>query len=824
MSCRISVTFIHRPLIPLLLSYLSGLIAGYYLTIPQTILLSSILTLLLLSIVTITLKKKRSSLILLVIIFNLLGILFLNSSLPPQLPANHIANYATEEKMVLEGILYKPPELSPDKTRLYLLADKIIERDNIIKINGKLLIIVKEQLELFNYGDRLRLSARIRHPRNFNNPGGFDYRSYLALKGIRATASLKDGGKIVKVGETTPNPFLKIVEKYRTQIRKFLTISLQSPTSEIAKALILGEKGEISKELREWFSTAGVAHILAISGLHIGIIALVSFFIINNLLKLSTRLMLSTDISKISAFMTLIPVITYCFIAGHGIATVRATIMVTTYLMAIIIGREEDLWNTLALAAFLILIFSPSSLFDISFQLSFTSVITILYLTPRFSTPLFQPPPDLLEPPPPWWKKNIKKITLFLMVTISAMIGTAPLVAYYFHRFSPWGFLTNLIIIPLIGFLIVPLGLFASLLLFICQPLATFILHLIQPFIFLSVSIVEFFNQLPYADYRTTTPTLLEIVLFYLGVLLLVNIKKSKKIRYLLALVAIAFICNQGLWYYRNNLSPLLRITSIDVGQGEATLIQLPKGATMLIDGGGFYDNSFDIGELVVAPLIWKKKIKHLDYLVLSHPHPDHLNGLVFIVKNFKVKEVWTNGEKVYTEPFEEFERTIAEKRIKKRIINRGYPEQKINGVLIEFLHPPKAPWHDLTKGYHSKINNHSLVIRLTHQDISMLFTGDISQEAERELVNMVPNLKSNILKVPHHGSATSSSPEFLKQVQPQIAIFNVGFKNIFHLPSSKIIKRYQEQGCQIFRTDQDGAITIETDGSGIRIKTFLKP
>ena len=811
----------HRPLIPILLSYLSGLITGYYITIPQTILLSLISLLLLLFIITIAVKKTSLSSFLPIIIFNLLGILFINSSLSPHPPPSHISNYAKEGKIVLEGIIYKTPELSINKTKLYITTEKIIENHKIIPINGKLLLTAKDILEDINYGDRVRFKSRIRYPRNFNNPGGFDYKTYLALKGILVTASIKDGRKIVKVGETTPNPFLKAVEKRRMQIRKFLTIHFRSPAAEIAKALILGEKSGIPKELREKFSAAGVAHILAISGLHCGIVALVCFFLIKNILKCSTRLMLSTDISKISAFLTLIPVITYCFIAGHGVATIRATIMVITYLISIIIGREEDLWNPLAIAAFLILIFSPSSLFDISFQLSFISVIAILYFTPRFSTPLFQPQ-DPLELPPPRWKKTIRKITLFLIVTISAIIGTAPLAALYFNRFSPWGFLTNLIIIPLVGFLVVPLGLLASLLLFVYQPLAILIAHIMQPLIILSTSIVELFNQLPYADYRTATPTLLEILLFYLGIILLTNINKSKIVRHGFILVILALILNQGFWYYQNNLSSLLKITSIDVGQGESTFIQFPKGSTMLIDGGGFFDNSFDVGGLVVAPLIWKKKIKKIDYLVLSHPHPDHLNGLLSIAKNFKVKEIWTNGEKVYTDTFEEFEEIIREREIRQVIIDREHPDRKINGVLVEFLHPPKSSWHETSKSYHSGINNHSLVIKFTYKDIGMLFTGDIYKEVERELINTAANLKSTILKVPHHGSKTSSSLPFLEHVQPQIAIFSIGHKNIFHLPSHKVIERYQEQGCQILRTDQDGAITIETDGSCINIKTLL--
>ena len=265
-----------------------------------------------------------------------------------------------------------------------------------------------------------------------------------------------------------------------------------------------------------------------------------------------------------------------------------------------------------------------------------------------------------------------------------------------------------------------------------------------------------------------------------------------------------------------------MRITSIDVGQGESTLIQFPKGSTMLIDGGGFYDNSFDVGRLVVAPVIWKKKIKKVDYLVLSHPHPDHLNGLVSIAGIFKVNEVWTNGEKVYTEPFQEFETIISEKKIKHIIIDREHPDRIVNGVQIEFLHPPKTAWHDTSTIDHSEINNHSLVIKLTYKDISMLFTGDIYQEVERELIDAETDLKSTILKVPHHGSGTSSSLPFLEKVQPQIALFNVGFENIFNLPSPTILERYKNQDCQIFRTDRDGAITIETDGYQMHIKTFM--
>jgi competence protein ComEC len=439
--------------------------------------------------------------------------------------------------VVLEGVICRPPELFPDKTRLYLQTEKIIERKKITIINGKLLLTIQKKLNAFKYGDRVRFSAKLRFPRNFNNPGRFDYHSYLALKGILVIASLYDRRSIVKVGTTVPNALFIQGENYRSQIRNFLSTHLTSPEADIARALILGEKGGIAKGLRDEFSATGVAHILAISGLHIGIIALVSFFLVKNLLACSTWIILATDIAKVAALLTLAPVMGYWFIAGYGPGTTRATIMVITYLIAIIIGKQEDAWNTLALAAFIILIFSPSSLFDISFQLSFISVMAILFLTPRFSGFLLQRTPDPLEGTPPWWKKTTLKITLFLMVTISALVGTAPVVAFYFHRFSPWGWSANLIIIPLIGFLVVPLGLITSLLVFLFQPLAVYTAHMMETLIGISLFLVNCFAVLPGADYRIATPTLFEMGLYYLGVFCLVTLTQSSKSRYGLVLV-----------------------------------------------------------------------------------------------------------------------------------------------------------------------------------------------------------------------------------------------------------------------------------------------
>jgi competence protein ComEC len=229
------------------------------------------------------------------------------------------------------------------------------------------------------------------------------------------------------------------------------------------------------------------------------------------------------------------------------------------------------------------------------------------------------------------------------------------------------------------------------------------------------------------------------------------------------------------------------------------------------------------MGEKVVAPVLWNKKIKEIDILVLSHPHPDHLNGLVSLINNFTVNEVWTNGEVVASEAFEAFENSIAVKAIRKLVISCEQPDRTIGDVTIEVLHPPPADVFRRVKSSHVLINNHSLVLRLVFKDVSILFTGDICETAERELMGRTHDLESTILKIPHHGSKTSSSLPFLKAVRPSIAILSVGYKNIFRHPNPTVIKRYQEQGCKLLRTDRDGAINIKTDGSTVRLNTFLE-
>jgi competence protein ComEC len=626
----------------------------------------------------------------------------------------------------------------------------------------------------------------------------------------------------VKLGEGFTDPITLRVECWRDRIRDFLNREAAPPGSSIFKALVLGEQGDIPEEIKEYFILTGTAHLLAISGDQFGIVAILSFSLLIWMLKRSEFLLLSISVRKWAAGLTIPCIVLYAFIAGGGISVIRAAIMVITFLFSILLNRERNLLHTLALAAFLILIFSPPSLFDVSFQLSFLAVLSILYLVPRILQQFKQEEISLLLETS--WKKNISKYTrLSLLATGVAILGTAPFVALHFNRFAPIGFITNLLIIPWVGFLIVPLSLTASIFSFFFIPFATFLINMNGFITLILLRVLAFFASLPFASFFVSTPTVFEIFLFYAFLFLVAHFQKGKKARYLFAGVCIAFACDLAYWNLKDSFQKDLKLTFIDVGHGDSILIEFPKGKKMLIDGGGLYEDRFDVGKNVIAPFLWKKKIRRIDTLVLTHPDPDHLKGLNFIASQFSIGEFWDNGDQTPSEPYLRLKETLRQKKIKAHSLNEATPSQIINGVEVSFLNPPPRNAVPRKVPNASDLNNSSLVLKLQFKNVSVLLAGDIEKEAEGWMLRKGYLLKADIIKVPHHGSSSSSSPLFLEKVNPAYAIVSVGERNIGRLPHPEVLKRYQQMGTKIYRTDKHGAISIITDGENIEVETFLK-
>jgi len=811
------------PLIPIFLSYGIGICLGYFdLPLSSTALIVLALTLLALWALSLVMKRRTVDTVLAIAFFFLLGILSIHHYLRPPLSPSHVSCFVGFDGISLEGTLYRPPEESQGRTQIRIRAQRIIHSSQHFAVEGRLLIFLKEKHPPFQMGDRLRFRCKLHRPRGFHNPGGFSYERYLSFERIHAIGFLNEETAWVKIGEASEYSLLHMIERMRNHIRNFLTKETHPLSSGILKALVLGERGDIPEEITEQFTVAGIAHLLAISGDHLGIVALLSFSLLLWILKRSKFLLLSTSVKKWAAGLTIPFILLYTFIAGGGISVIRATIMVITFFLSILFSRERNLLHTLALAAFLILLFSPPSLFDVSFQLSFLAVLSILYLVPR----LFRwwKEKEILPSQETSWRQRLwAYLKISLVVTAVATLGTAPFVALHFNRISLIGFLTNLFFVPWVGFVIVPLSLVASLLSFFIYPLAALLIQ-VNDFITMALlKAVALSASFPYASFFVSTPTAFEIILFYLLLLMAAHLRKGKGVRYLFLGCCIALFLNFAFWNARECFQKNLRITFIDVGQGDAILMEFPKGKRMLIDGGGLREDRFDIGKNVIAPFLWNKKIRKIDLLVLTHPDPDHLKGLNFIASHFSIGCFWDNGFRTDSESYIRLQEILLKKKIRRSSLNDQTLPQMIHGAQLSVLNPPVMKKSQRVNQNPSLLNNQSLVIKIQFKEIAILLVGDIEKEAEYRMMRKGFPIKADLLKIPHHGSASSSTQAFLESVKPSYAILSVSEQNLGRLPHPEVLRRYERLGTRIFRTDKHGAVTVVTDGERIEIETFLK-
>jgi competence protein ComEC len=287
--------------------------------------------------------------------------------------------------------------------------------------------------------------------------------------------------------------------------------------------------------------------------------------------------------------------------------------------------------------------------------------------------------------------------------------------------------------------------------------------------------------------------------------------------------LCLVFVLDLTFWNLKNSFQKDVRLTFIDVGHGDSILIEFPKGKKMLIDGGGLYEDRFDIGKNVIAPFLWKKKIRRIDILVLTHPDPDHLKGLNFVASQFSIGQFWDNGFQTESEPYLQLRKILKEKKIQTQSIHEEIPPQIINGVEISVLNPPAPNKIQRRDRNLWNLNNSSLVMGLRFKNVSILLTGDIEKEAEEQMLRKGFPLQADILKIPHHGSSSSSTLLFLERVKPIYAVLSVGERNIGRLPHPEVLKRYEQLGAKIFRTDRHGAITVVTDGDSVKVIPFIK-
>ena len=723
--------------------------------------------------------------------------------------------FLPSEEVHIAGTISDVPELSDGK--LKFAVEKVFMEGSRMEGTVKLGVLqdfVSESLKsnMVSPGDRISVIAKLKKAHSFRNPGV--YSSGSGKDGVSAVGYVK---RMKVLGEG--KGLMTWIHKKRQRLAWIIENSLSAESASLHKAIIPGLKSGVGQEMRDGFSATGLAHLLSISGTHFGLLGFIMFTLVRGFVKrlpssMLVRMTVVITPTQIAVLITLPVLISYAFISGASLPTIRSLVMVIIYMMALYLGRKDQWLNSLAIAAIIILIWKPGALFELSFQLSFFAVLSIGAVMERYinhdkqqSTLNYRPVNHERDN---FIKRTMKRSGATLLITIAAVMGTAPFVVIYFNRFPLISPLTNLIITPLICFVVLPMGFFTGFLALILDmsliPLAEFT----DWITLMSLKLVKVFSHIPYATISIHSPTIAEVILFYAGLLFAFRDKENIKWRFL-PIILVLFIYLVRPYVISNNFS----VTFLDVGQGESSIVQLPNKEIMLIDGGG---QKPDIGRMVIAPFLRSRGIKDIDYMVLSHAHPDHYGGLGFILNNFNVREVWSNGNFFAGE--KSFLHMAEKKQVMHRVLRRGDMLESDN-YKITVLHPYQLFYADSPRGDFSDENSSSLVIKIEAENISLLFTGDIEEEAEQDLLNLDDWLKSDILKVPHHGGKTSSSTAFIKAVSPKVAVVSAGKNNSFHHPHRTTLQRYKKAGVNLFRTDRNGAITIASVDDSLHISTW---
>ncbi len=634
------------------------------------------------------------------------------------------------------------------------------------------------------------------------------------------------------------------------QLRVRLLESLEKlfPGEEgaLLKAMVLGMKDSLPAEVRENYIDTGLAHLMAVSGLHIGFVAAASYFILwpvvfYGLFRLKPDSVRAGHARKVTAVLCLIPVLFYMVVVGAKVSSLRAGIMVSALLLAVLFDRQSSLFNAFLGAGFIILLWQPASILDVGFQLSFLAVGGILLVFTLLSEISDDPVARMGEPTwsqklmrgyptgnrKPFWqslKFRFEKILVggaLVSVTVTAV--TLPVLIYQFNRISLVGVFLNILMVPLAS-LLIPAVLLITVVGTVFPALAALpalpVLGITQFFLW----VPEVFARLSFSSLYVPTPPPLWLVFYFSALLtglLAFRIRalnqevggwlKNSFIVFVLGALVL-FSWPRAFQFPGNTLS----ISVLDVGQGESLLIEFPNGETLVMDGGGFYKNRLDVGRRVVAPFLWNRGIRKIDYMVATHSDNDHIRGLYALLDLFPVKHFLTLGDNFVGKLLGRLQNQARSKGAKLFPLKMNKPIQFGEVQLIP-LHPEPGGPSDPDR----RIDNDlSLVMRLEYRNFSMLFTGDISDKVEGKLANSQQSLKADILKAPHHGSRFSNSSAFIEAVDPGTVIFSSGYLNRMRHPHPETLERYQKADVDIRRTDAHGAIQVITDGISYEIRT----
>lgn len=689
----------------------------------------------------------------------------------------------------------------------------ILEADEGSLVSRRIRLVWREQGSSVYHGDRIQFHGTIHRPRASLNPGGFDYAAYLDRQGIEwtGTVSGKDAIQVLELGEQSVYWSLwSRIDHWRARIRSGASHTLNQPALGMFLGMIIGDRGYLDRELQEWFFLTGTIHLLSISGSHLGLVAVMVFWLVKRLLLLLPHLQLLAlsrvmTPSRVAVLFTWPVVVLYALLAGAEVATIRSLVMVTLGLVAFWLGYERHLWHAMAVALFVIVLYDPRAMFDLSFQLSFLSTSVMVYMI------LWLTAWEGHEGQPGGaFKIPMIRYGLHALVTSGAItLVTFPVVAFYFNQF-PWlGIVTNVLAVPLTGFILVPLGLFAAGWTVVGDGDSLILGSWLERLFDGMAHALRWCSGFPGGEWHVAAPSLLTLVLFYLGLCVAIVRVAPRSIRIVGGSLAIVLVC----WWLISPRSigdgDRWRVTFLDVGQGDSALLELPDGQTVLIDGGTRYER-FDMGRGVVGPFIWNQGIRRLAHVIGTHPQLDHIGGLIWVLRHIPVGQYWGSGID-RPEPFaQELNAALYERNLEEQLVVRGKnmlesgPCQLIPINTVEGAVAPQG--RQVQSG--SWLNNHSIVVRLQCGMHSILFTADLETDG---LSRLGPEGREpvTVLKVPHHGAKSSFDGNWLRDIHPTYAVVSAGRANSYGHPAESVLQGYQEQQIPLYRTDRDGAVWV---------------
>jgi competence protein ComEC len=693
-------------------------------------------------------------------------------------------------------------------------------------------------LRVYTYGERLHLVAKLRMPRNYRNPGSMDLTGYLASQGIRLTGSARASSVELLPGFAGSRWGLWRSTARRSVLEHINQLWPGEPGA-LMQAALIGGRAFFGRDIKSDFQRTGTYHILVVSGINVGILAFAVFWLLRNLRLGETW----------ATILTLLLSWGYDFVADLGSPIVRATITLNIYLLTRLLFRDRAGLNALGIAALGILLVNPRTLFEASFQLTFLSVIAVagiavpmlrrtIYALQSGLRNLDSPEYDYARPTrAAQFRVEMRVLRSALADTVGAraanlllvgvtrlLLGAGELLfvsvvinlalalpmAWYFHRATTMALPANALVIPIASVLL-PSAVLAVVLSYVSHGLAFLPAVVAGRCLDLLTGTIRVIGHMRISDVRVPTPALTISIFAALSVALALLLARRR----VFAIFGLAALLTSALWMVLLPPKPqfrpgILEVTAIDVGQGDSLLLITPEGKTLLLDSGGMPGTShsdFDVGEEVVSPYLWSRGIRRLDVVVLSHAHSDHMGGMRSVIANFQPRELWYGVESP-DRGFQDLEQTAGAFHVE-LMPHRAGETFDFGGLHIRVLNPQPG-WEARNPAQ----DDESLVLHMQYGKTSALLVGDSHKRIEKFLIDEMP--QADLLKVGHHGSLTSSSPEFLEAVQPRFAVVSAGVYNSFKHPRPEVMQRFADAHVQTYRTDLEGAVAFYLDGKTV--------